>query len=193
MNSFSRTVFKGFTLIEVMVSLVVFLIIMTALSQTFISSFSGYKNVRAVQRDVENVQFALNLMAKELRTSTVVFPSSGSLVPSQSVKFYDYSQKICFEYKIVSGNQLTVAKKADPTPNDPPDPSADCSSSGFGGAVPIAKAGILTGQFIVTPSKKTVPKSVGKVTVSLQISEGPNHTAHIQTTSSLRDYGYIRL
>ncbi len=183
---------KGFTLIEVMVSLAVFLIIMLAMSQTFTQSFAGYRNVKAVQRDVENAQFALNLMAKELRTSTVTIPSSGSLVNVKTVRFYDYSQNTCFEYQIDDvANQLTVKKKLVGTPSG--DPSADCDNGGvWSTSTPMAKAGILTGRFIVTPSTQT-PKSAGKITISLQISEGPNHTARIQTTSSLRDYGYIGL
>lgn len=179
------TRYKGFTLIEVTVALFVFLTIMTALSETFVSSFSGYKNARAVQRDTENAQFAMNLMAKELRTSTVVSSTVSK------VRFYDYSQSTCFEYEIAS-DELTVAKKAVAAPTDPLNPSADCLSGGFSAPSPIVEAGTLTGQFVVTPSAKA-PKSVGKITVSLQISEGPNHKANIQTTSSLRDYGYIGL
>src|SRR3989304_59518 len=110
---FSRCICKGFTLIEAVVALFVFLIIMLSLSSTFTQSFSGYRNTRMVQKDVENAQFALNLMAKELRTSTVV-SSAGS---SNTVKFYDHSQNICFEYKIEddgNGNnkkKLTVSKR----------------------------------------------------------------------------------
>ncbi|MDP3957107.1 MAG: type II secretion system protein [bacterium] len=193
MDSFSKTACKGYTLIEVVVALFIFLIIMTELSHTFAQSFATYKNAKAVQRDVANAQFVLNLLAKELRTSTIVDPSSGSLVSAQSVRFYDYSQSTCFEYVIVS-NQLTVAQKtvANPTNN----PSNDCSG-GLGGAVPVVKietaGGALTGQFIVTPSIPNPGGKVGKVTVSLEISEGPNHKARIQTTSSLRDYGYVGL
>lgn len=172
----------GFTLIEVMVSLAVFLIIMTSMSQIFTQSFVGYRHAKALQRDLENAQFALNLIAKELRTSTVVgFTSS-------KVRFYDYSQKICFEYEIAA-NQLTVDKKSVVGPSD--DPFVDCGVMP-GTPTPIAKAGTLVGQFIVMPSTQS-PKFVGKVTISLQISEGPNHTAYIQTTSSLRDYGYTEL
>jgi prepilin-type N-terminal cleavage/methylation domain-containing protein len=93
----------GFTLIEVMVALFVFLIIMLAMSQTFTQTFAGYRNVKAVQRDVENAQFALNLMAKELRTSTWSAPRLQRWC-------FMISQSICFEYEIAA-NQLTVAKE----------------------------------------------------------------------------------
>lgn len=182
MHSFSRTNRRGFTLIEVMISLAVFLIIMLAMSQTFTQAFAGYKNVKSVQRDTENAQFALNLMAKELRTSSIVSPSSGGVLTS-AVKFYDYSQGLCLEYRI-SASALQVAKAAVATFND-------CVATSLGSYVTVT-TGTVTGGFIITPSVIS-PQSVGKVTASLQINEGPNHTAYIQTTSSLRDYGYIGL
>jgi prepilin-type N-terminal cleavage/methylation domain-containing protein len=191
-SPFSRATCRGFTLIEVIVSLFVFLIIMLALSSTFAQSFTGYRNTRAVQRDVESAQFALNLMAKELRTSTVVSSTANS------VTFYDYSQAgKCFKYEIAN-DQLTVASK-DVTVPPPPavfDPIAGCAG-GFPSSTPLVKtettAGTVRGTFRVIPSEKSPSKKVGKVTTSLQISEGPKHTANVQTTSSLRDYGYIGL
>lgn len=190
MKHCSKKSWRGFTLIEVMVSLFTFLIIMMSLSQIFSQSFAAYKNAKAVQRDVESAQYALNILAKELRTSTIV--SSASTPPT--VKFYDYSQRTCFEYKIVT-NQLTMTKKAVAAPTN--SPSADCTGGTWSTVTPIAKpettGGTLIGRFVVTPSVKTVPKSVGKITVSLEISEGANHTARIQTTASLRDYGFIGL
>ena len=144
MKHCSKKSWRGFTLIEVMVSLFTFLIIMMSLSQIFSQSFAAYKNAKAVQRDVESAQYALKAVA----------------APTNSQ-------------------------------------SADCTGGTWSTVTPIAKpettGGTLIGRFVVTPSVKTVPKSVGKITVSLEISEGANHTARIQTTASLRDYGFIGL
>lgn len=181
-------------------SLFVFLIIMLSLSNTFTQSFSGYRNARVVQKDVENAQFALNLMAKELRTSTIV-----SFTVS-SVKFYDYSQKKCFKYEIV-GKELKVAQTGTVNPadylDDPDDPSSfnpfsACALVDFSSSKALVKiendSGDLTGTFQVVPSdKNSNPKKIGKITASLQISEGPKHTANVQTTSSLRDFGYVEV
>jgi Tfp pilus assembly protein PilV len=207
MNSLKRTFYNGFTLIEAVVALFVFLIIMLSLSSTFTQSFAGYRNTRAVQKDVENAQFAFNLMAKELRTSTVV----SSAGPSNTVKFYDHSQSICFKYTIdevnrkltvsqtgiineknslywdISGdpssfNPVTACNSPSETFSNPPEDLVKIENTG----------GNLTGKFVVISSNKN-PKSLGKITTSLQISEGPKHTANVQTTSALRDYGYIGL
>lgn len=189
-NSFKL---KGFTLIEAVVALFVFLIIMLSLSDTFTQSFTGYRNARAVQKDVENAQFALNLLAKELRTSTIISSSS-----SQDVEFYDHSQGMCFKYEIGS-KELTVTKKAGayiPDSDNQFNPSTICNVS-FPGPTSLVQIendnGNLTGNFVVIPSTTSPTKSLGKVTTSLQISEGPKHKANVQTTSSLRDYGYIGL
>jgi len=188
---------KGFTLIEAMVSLFVFLIIMLALSSTFAQYFSGYRNVKAVQKDLENAQFALNLMAKELRTSTIVSPVSPPFSVT-SVVFYDYSQDKCLKYEIDSTNRrLTVAKKT-VIYNNPFNPFSACSGGGFSSPVSLVNiastTGALTGNFTVIPSDPTPgTKRLGKITTSLHISEGSKHQANIQTTSALRDYGYIGL
>jgi len=179
MDSFSKTACRGYTLIEVLVALFVFLIIMTELSQTFTQSFASYKRTKAVQRDVANSQFALNLMAKELRTSSIVSSTASK------VKFYDYSQGECIEYRI-NASALQVAKAAAVD-------LADCVATTLG-SYDAVTTGTVTGGFVVTPSSDVSgSKVVGKITVSLEISEGPDHTASIQTTSSLRDYGYVGL
>ncbi len=173
----------GFTMIELLVAMFTFTIVMLAISQIFSQAFAGYRNTKAVQRDVENAQYSLNTMAKELRTSSIVSPSSGTLVNSQSVKFYDHSQGICFQYRINS-SMLQVARAA----------AADvptCAGMGLGTFSTIS-TGVISGNFIITPSSPS-PMTVGKVTASLEISEGATHTARIQSTASLRDYGYIGL
>lgn len=171
---------KGFTLIEVIVAVFIFSIIMMSVSQIFISAFQGYNYAKIVQRDLETAQFSINTLAKELRTSSIVSSSS------TSVQFIDYSQNICFKYQI-SGSSLQVAKTISIKTFD------SCQSIAFvSGDFTTISTGTVTGNFSVTPSTQS-PKKVGKVTLSLVISEGTAHTARIQTTVSLRDFGYIGL
>src|SRR3989344_9059776 len=175
---------RGFSLIEVMVSLVIFSIIMLAITQTFTRSFASYRNAKNIQNDVANAQFALNLLSKELRTSSITSPASNVLV--SSVQFYDYSQGMCFAYWINAG-ALQVMKISVP--------NFDACDTLVGPYLyKTITTGTVTGGFIITPSDFTSgSKTVGKVTISLQISEGTNHPVRIQTTVSLRDYGYVGL
>lgn len=185
-SSSSRTL-AGFTLIEIIISLFIFVIIMSALSHTFVRMFSSYKNARTIQEDIESTQFVMNRIAKELRTSTIVNPT-GTLQTSQRVRFFDHSQtpnEPCIEYRI-SGTQLERAAA------DADEPS-DCSGMSFnGGDFTVVSKGIRGGQFVITSSQED-PKRVGKMTLSLTIGEGEIHRARIQTTVSLRDYGEIGL
>lgn len=172
MKSFFHRSCRGFTLTEILVSMFVFSIMMVSVSQISSTTFFGYRNTRAIQRDIENAQFAMNVMAKELRTSSVV-SAAGT---QTSVKFFDYSQEKCFQYRIVS-ERLEV-DSAD-------DVDADaCRNRTFSTFLPVS-TGVIAGSFRVTPSTAGV---VGKVTMFLDISEGPSHHARIQTTVSLRNF-----
>ncbi len=176
----------GFTLIEVMVAMFIFLVLMTAASAVFSGAIFGYRNARAVQRDTENVQYALNAMAKELRTSSIVDSSS------VFVRFYDYSQEACILYRISGGNlEASRVSPAAPSTLSVAQKIAFCQAAILP-AAEIVSTGVVTGVFIVISSSAT-PVSVGKVTASIQIAEGPKHIARLQTTVSLRDYGFTGL
>ncbi len=181
-NTYFQSRMKGFTLMEVLVSMFIFSLMMASVAQIFVTAFSGYRSTRAVQRDIDNAQYALNIMAKELRTSTIVNPAAGALVARTDIQFYDYSQSKCFRYRIAGGN-LQVASAADPD-------IAACTARVLDPTT--ISTGVVTGTFRVTPSDSS-PAHVGKVTVSLDISEGSAHHARIQTSVSLRDFGNIGL
>lgn len=189
-----RSYKKGFTLIEVVVALFVFTLLMSSVAGIFSGTFSGYMAARSSQRDTENAQYAINAMAKELRTSSIASPAAAGTV--SMVRFYDYSQDICFSYRIQNGN-LEVASVA---PSDPTllPTAADklnfcVSPPGGMGAYTTVTTGVVSGSFVVTPSSTAIPASVGKVTIALRIAEGTKHEARLQTTASLRDYGLTGL
>lgn len=172
---------QGFALIEILVSLFIFTLLMVTTSQVFASAFSGYQATRAIQRDVENAQFAISILVKQLRTSSIV---SGSATRSTYVQFFDYSQNRCFHYRISNGaletSQISVSDRA------------ACYSLNFLSATFSAvTTGTVSGFFQATPSNPAGPE-VGKVTISLDIQEGIHHV-QIQTSTSLRDYGYVGL
>lgn len=173
---------RGFTLLEVLVSLFIFSIVMMATAQIFGTAYSGYRMTRLVQRDIENAQFAMNVLAKTLRTSTVV-SASGS---RQLVKFFDYSQGTegrCFLYQI-SADALQVASGDSTGVNH-------CNGMTLNTFTTVT-TGTVTGSFQVTPSDPAT--RVGKVTISLVISEMTSvHSARLQTSVSLRDFGYVEL
>jgi len=71
---------KGFTLVEMMVSIFIFALMMVAIAGVFASQIKTYKNARTMQGDLENAQFALNYVAKTLRTASLIgYGSSSSM------------------------------------------------------------------------------------------------------------------
>lgn len=188
MMTFSDKKLRGFTLLEVLVSLFVFSLTLIATTQIFTSAYSGYRMTRSVQNDLENAQFAINSMAKALRSSSVVAPSSPDL-DSSFVQFYDHSQEKCFYYQ-VSGGALQAASR------DASGGVSECdgmSSSSF--SFTTVSTGTVTGSFRVTPSADIggPPTQVGRVTIALSVAADATHSAQVQTSISLRDFGNIGL
>ncbi len=191
MQPFSNTSDRGFTLIEVLVSVFVFLIVMTAVTNTFTNGFSSYKNTKIAQKNLEDAQFALNLMAKELRTSTVVSP--GSTLPQPVITFYDYSQLLCVRYRIDAFRNLQRGSISVAASDIASDCTTAIADSSFG--MKNMNAGNINyGRFLITPSVTGATPRFGKVTVTLDINQnGTTQHAYIQTTVSLRDYGFVGL
>lgn len=175
---------RGFTLMELLVALFIFSIVMMATAQIFAKAYSGYHMTKRVQHDLENAQYAINILAKKLRTSSVV-SGSGS---QQYIQFFDHSPTPprCIRYRI-SSNALEVAESVATD-------VSQCDSMSLSSFVPVT-TGTVTGSFLATESAPVggPPTRVGKVTISLSVSEDAAHSAHIQTTISLRDFGNIDL
>ncbi|MBP9727791.1 MAG: prepilin-type N-terminal cleavage/methylation domain-containing protein [Candidatus Moranbacteria bacterium] len=174
---------KAFTLIEMLVSLFIFTLMMVSVTEIFTKAFVGSRSARDIGRDVENVQYALNTLTKQLRTSSVVSQDGNS---QSSVKFYDYSQGKCFQYQVF-GQALQVASSV------VADRSA-CQNQNFA-IFETVSTGTVTGSFAVTKSSAYDGPAdhVGRVTITLVVSEDATHVSRLQTTASLRDFGAINL
>lgn len=190
MHKKNRKTMKGFTLVEMVVSIGIFAVMSTVIAGTFASGFSSYRGSRELQRDVESAQFAINTMAKHLRTSSVVSPSATSM-GATDVIFYDYSSARCFEYDFQSG--ALEARWRDAT--DPTDSKAsftECNSSFLNGhSRNRLTSGYVEGKFFVVPSSSVSgSEQVGRIAISVTVKEtsAKTLTSQVQTTVSLRDY-----
>lgn len=181
-NKFCFSKKRGFSLLEMLIAIFIFTLIMVASSTFFARSIQTYKNVRATQRDLENAQYVMNLMAKTLRTSSIIASGSSPLY----IDIYDYSQSKCIRYSFsnnaIKTNSIGAADKKDCT----------FSNTGF---TDLSNFYVNNAYFSVTPSSKTAtgaPILLGKVTISLEICPSAtscSDKARIQTSVSLRDYG----
>jgi prepilin-type N-terminal cleavage/methylation domain-containing protein len=179
---------KGFTLIEVVVAMAAFTIIILGVMQIMAQSTKSYRSQKLIQANLETAQFVLNLMAKELRTSSVLSSTSGT--PSSTITFFDYSQNLCIQYRANNTTGI-VERRAHPFGNSNPDVNrASCNSYSYTEGYVAILSGLSGHRFQVDPSAPMPDPHAGRVSVSLSIGTGGT-AATAQTTVSLRDYNYI--
>jgi len=108
---------KGFTLIEVLVALFVFIVTITAATGSFASLMSANKKIKEIQKSTEDAQFVMNLIAKTIRTSRIKTADSGGH-PVSAIEVYDYSQKKCIAYKIIDNKEMKYGTIAPSIPDN---------------------------------------------------------------------------
>ena len=175
---------QGFSLMELLIGMFIFLVVMTATVQLFGKEVLGYKKGRVIQHDLEDAQATMNNISKVLRTSTVVSSTVSR------VEAFDYSQGTgkCVVFQIDTVARRVRTGSADPgTAGD----LATCSFSAI--TVRDMTSANVIGRFDITRSAQAPARLVGKATLSLDVSSDNAHHARVQTTVSLRDYGYIGL
>jgi prepilin-type N-terminal cleavage/methylation domain-containing protein len=109
------TKLSGFTLVEAMVSVAIFAILMVSATDIFLSIVRSQRNTLSSKNAQEAVNYALEIMSKELRMAKVdngycgaaqkvyaVFDENGQLVESGdglTIKFRNYEDK-CVVYEL---------------------------------------------------------------------------------------------
>lgn len=188
---------RGYTLIEIVTALAAFTIIMLAITYIFSRSYTFYREVKKTQINLQTAQSTLNLLAKELRTSSVVANGATGENP-YTLRFFDYSQSRCIQYVFDQTTEI-ITRQAEnppfePTASNPGDEQVvHCTGYTFPGTSQVLLTG-LKGQTIrvVNSDNDTTNPVVGRVTISLSFGTGSNETT-IQTSVSLRDFNYTGL
>ncbi len=173
---------KGFSLIEVLISIFIFAIVITAASSILGRATYGYKSARVNQQVMEDAQFAMSRITKSLRTSSVISVGTAG----QDIIIYDYSRDggACIRYSLVSG---VITEEVEPL-DYATDDVLNCGVGIFDGNTQRAD---LT-QFPVTGSFSAVASDyetrVGKVSMVFSMEGAQASILRLQTTVSLRDY-----
>lgn len=177
----------GFTLIEVVVAIGIFVIIASASSAAFTAMFGAYRGARNLNENLKNSQHAMNLINKTLRTSTVISPSADG--ESSTVTVYDFSQGECFKYDF-TGTSLYESRGAVVMSSG----NYTCPSLE---SMTKMTSGVVEGRFNVIrsvgseDSSGPVSEKVGRITTAMKISNGEGtykKIVNLQSTVSLRDY-----
>ena len=170
--------YQGFSLLEVLIAMFIFTLMFTASISVFSEVFSARQKAREIERNIEDARTAIDLMAKNMRMST----SLKKVIGEETVYMYNTSQEQCISYKF-EGKELKISQ-ANPAGAD--DKNCDPSHVAYGSFNPITSDNV-SGKFVITETKTSSPKIIGKATVNMEINESIN----VQTTVSFRDYDDI--
>ena len=200
---------KGFTLIEMMISIFIFVIVMTAIVTVFASHISASAYAREVQRNVENAQFAFNYMAKTFRTSAIAagaYDDNNEYVEKTQenvteIYLYDYSQSKCFRFFFEPNHNErgAIAYQSSAFGVQETQDVEQCAQGATYKNEPtvyLTTGDIEDAQFTYTPSQRgsyeedPSPAHIGYVTMSARIADRTAEQGRVwmQTSVSLRDY-----
>lgn len=172
-------------------SMAAFTIILTGTIQIGAQSSKNFRAMKLLQANLETAQFALNAMAKELRTSSVVSSATGAV--ASSIVFFDYSQNRCIQYRMDESIGLIEKRSHAFGSIDPDANRTSCAGYAFVEAYETLLTGLSAQAMNVVMSRNLADASgpmVGRVTVSLTVGTA-GAAATTQTTVSLRDFNYI--
>jgi prepilin-type N-terminal cleavage/methylation domain-containing protein len=180
---------RGFTMIELVISLFIFTLISTATAGIFSRFFSTYTKTRSIQRNLEQSQQVLNSISKVIRTSSIVFPVADGA--ASNIVIYDYSQQKCIRYRFYTSgetHQLRTASEAVAA-------RTDCDNNAVTNNInnmDIVADYADSINFEVVRSRSGSPGTVGKVTIAAGICQKSSDCAKdeiwIESSVSLRDY-----
>lgn len=182
-----RSTCRGFTLLEIVIALGIFSLLMSVVAVILSNGFSSFRNNTRAEKILENAQFLINDITKQLRTSTVITPVGNPATNTNpvSIQFFDHSQQKCFSYRQNTGGYVEGAVGTAAT-------VADCTTApGFSTWVRLTNDGVTNMGLRIIDSSTTAPKRAGLVTIVFQVSSGvtgTSDTVWLQTSVSLRDY-----
>ena len=182
---------RGFTLIELLVSMFILIMVMGAMAEISVSIFQSYNKSRAIKTVSENVGFAMNSIAKDVRM--------GKILSTSECKA-DGSTKICLVVvRNAGGAKICYRFRTDYRGLGWKDISAggSCDASGTFNSIVLLPTGMT---FDKTTSgfryQKTDTTSATKIRGWVEMNfniDNPTMTTdsiNVQTTVSSRDYGW---
>jgi len=167
----------GFSLIETLIAVLIFSLLMVVIVGIFANLLKNYAVTKKTQINIENAQYAMNSMAKTIRTSDVLDYPSGSM---NKFRVFDNSVDAggvnCIEYKYTSTSSEIDTYSFSATD------SSDCFSHSIT-SWPNVFAKNIASAYIY--SIASTGSSYGRVTISLEVQDDTS-LVPIQISVSLR-------
>ncbi|MFA6416340.1 MAG: prepilin-type N-terminal cleavage/methylation domain-containing protein [Candidatus Paceibacterota bacterium] len=108
LKSKNNTAKKGFTLVEVMVSVSIFLIVAFVVTSVFITALGAYRKSKQISLLVDNVNYAMERMVLNLREGTGYNITNGG----SDIAFMS-SEGISMGYKLSGSNKIQECKNSE--------------------------------------------------------------------------------
>lgn len=119
----------GYTFVEIVVAMFIFTTAMSIIANVFAATFSSYRHSRMQQQNLEKIQQLNNLMAKEIRTSSIVGAEGNGHSAGDAdgyaatrfddsdpiVYFFDYSKGECIGYQFIESQGKLYRNSASTT------------------------------------------------------------------------------
>lgn len=163
-NKSSKIFKKGFSLIEALISVLIFSLAVVMMIGSFANLLREYNDAKRAQRNVENAQYVMNLMAKSIRTSVISDPAiSPNMITFDTL---DYTQNQCIRY-IYDGvnDRLRIGRTADTGPSL--NEITDCNWGSL--AIEDLTDSVIRNAYI--DAETSNPSAPGRVTISLEVEK----------------------
>ena len=174
---------QGFSLIELMVAMFIFVILMGAMVAVSIAGFRSYGKSKAIKTVTEDVGFAINSITKDVRMGKVESAyANGSLNPYLLITRNRDQVKVCYH---ITSTSLDIQEGA-----------VNCSSGSYKKIVDLTGTNMTfasnSGFYSMATDTTSATKIRGWAEINLNI-ESPGmdtDSIRVQTIVSSRDYGW---
>jgi prepilin-type N-terminal cleavage/methylation domain-containing protein len=179
---------KGFTMVEMLISMAIFVTALTAISAIFAFANKSQRTTKAVSDVQADARFAMEVMAQQVRRGSIDYDSTeygGSISsnPQDVLVLRDSSNNQVWFRRNTSGSQGVVQMSEDGSTwvdLTPPDISVDILKFYLSPS---------TNPFIASPATNTQPKvTITMVTSSLSTRVETLLPTYLQTTIASRQY-----
>jgi prepilin-type N-terminal cleavage/methylation domain-containing protein len=168
---------RGFSLIEMLVSMFIMVTIVMAVTAVFAKSYSARKAAREAQTNLEEARTAIEAIAKNMRMSSHTREDG----TGKTLTMLNNSQGICLKYRFFTDS--TGQKKLSQSSRLPSGAADDCSAGAYGAEGEMISKTVDGGFHIIETDRTAGSERVGRGTIWIKMG-----TQTLQTTVSFRDY-----
>jgi prepilin-type N-terminal cleavage/methylation domain-containing protein len=183
-----RTSSRGFSLIELMVSISLFTIVVTIAMSAYVSLIAIDRTARATNELVSNLSYAVNAMSRSIRTGTYYTQSVTGTGNSNQFSFIDENCRYV-QYLLKSGSIGVCMSNADTSGAcNPTQPVCNATTAS---SITDSRTQITSMRFLLQPTLPTVPagsqpRVLISITGNIDGGAGTPINFTIQTTATQR-------